>query len=152
MKKYYLAYGSNLNIKQMKSICPYSKLVGKSLIPNYRLVFKGTNNHGYLTIEKSESSIVPIGIYEITNYDEHQLDLYENFPVLYLKENISVYLDGKIIEGIIYIMNPYYSYELPNMEYIKICKEGYNNFGFNPNILSQALKTTIDSKDKKLIK
>lgn len=152
MKKYYLAYGSNLNIRQMKIICPFSKLVGKSLLTDYRLVFKGTKNNGYLTIEKSEQSIVPIGVYEITNYDEHQLDLYENYPALYIKETITILLNGVAIEGIIYIMNPYYSYTLPTMEYINICKEGYNNLGFSTNILSQALKTTIDSIDKKLIK
>lgn len=152
MKKYYLAYGSNLNIRQMKIICPFSKLVGKSLLPDYRLVFKGTKNKGYLTIEKSEQSIVPIGIYEITDYDEHQLDLYENYPALYLKDNITILLNGVPIEGIIYIMNPYYSYEFPTIEYLNLCKEGYSNLGFNINILSQALKTTIDSKDKKLIK
>ena len=152
MKKYYLAYGSNLNLRQMKSRCPYAKLVGKSLINNYRLVFKGKKGNAYLTIEPSEQSIVPIGIYEITNYDEYQLDRYEGFPTFYLKETIEVYLNGTPIQGIVYIMNPIYSYNLPRMEYIDICKEGYKNFGYNVKILSQALETTINSIDKKLIK
>lgn len=152
MKKYYLAYGSNLNLRQMKSRCPYSKLVGKSLLNDYRLVFKGSNNQGYLTIEKSEHSLVPIGIFEITDFDEYQLDLYEGFPTFYSKETIQVYLDGKLIEGIIYIMNPYYSYALPKIEYIEVCKEGYQNLGFNINLLTQALQTTINNIDKKLIK
>ena len=29
-KKYYIAYGSNLNISQMKTRCPDAKIVGKT--------------------------------------------------------------------------------------------------------------------------
>jgi hypothetical protein len=36
----YLAYGSNLNIKQMKIRCPYAKPSGTFYMPNYRLVFR----------------------------------------------------------------------------------------------------------------
>lgn len=152
MKKYYLSYGSNLNLLHMKQRCPYSKLVGKTILNNHRLVFKGKKQNGFLTIEPSEQSIVPLGIYEISNFDEHQLDIYEGYPTLYYKETISVLLNGQPIQGIIYIMNPFYSYAIPRMEYLQICKEGYELIGFNKNILSQALETTIDNIGKKLIK
>lgn len=152
MKKYYLAYGSNLNKIQMKSRCPYSKLIGKTIINDYRLVFKGKKQNGFLTIEQSDQSIVPIGIYEINDFDEYQLDTYEGYPTFYIKETMQVLLNGKPIEGIIYIMNPLYSYAIPRMEYLKVCKEGYEDFGFNKAILSQALETTIDNIGKKLIK
>ena len=32
MKKYYIAYGSNLNVKQMKFRCPTARIVGTSVI------------------------------------------------------------------------------------------------------------------------
>lgn len=35
MKKYYIAYGSNLNVKQMKFRCPGAKVVGTSVIKDY---------------------------------------------------------------------------------------------------------------------
>ena len=39
-KKYYLAYGSNLNVKQMKSRCPDARVLGIGEIEGYRLLFK----------------------------------------------------------------------------------------------------------------
>ena len=152
MKKYYLAYGSNLNVIHMKKICPYSKLVGKTLLNDYCLVFKGSNQNGFLTIEQREQSMVPLGIYEINVYDEYQLDTYEGYPSLYRKEKIRVLLNGEPIEGIIYIMNPIYSYAIPRMDYLQVFTEGYKQLGFNRAILSNALETTINNIGKKLIK
>ena len=40
-KKLYIAYGSNLNLKQMKYRCPTAKLIGKGVVENYGLQFKG---------------------------------------------------------------------------------------------------------------
>lgn len=42
MKKYYLAYGSNLNIRQMALRCPTAKPVGTAVIEDYELLFKGS--------------------------------------------------------------------------------------------------------------
>ena len=59
-EKYYLAYGSNLSIAQMVQRCPYAVYVGKATIPNYQLLFKGSQSGSYLTIEKKEGSSVPV--------------------------------------------------------------------------------------------
>ena len=42
MKKFYLAYGSNLNVKQMQFRSPDARIVGTAEIPNYQLLFKGS--------------------------------------------------------------------------------------------------------------
>ncbi|MGN1126625.1 MAG: gamma-glutamylcyclotransferase family protein [Ruminococcus sp.] len=49
-KKLYIAYGSNLNLKQMKYRCPTAKLVGKGVVENYELQFKGMPHCSYATI------------------------------------------------------------------------------------------------------
>ena len=41
-KRYYLAYGSNLNRKQMEMRCPGAKVVGTALLEGYELLFKGS--------------------------------------------------------------------------------------------------------------
>ena len=41
-KRYYIAYGSNLNIRQMKMRCPGARIIGTSVIEDYRLLFKGS--------------------------------------------------------------------------------------------------------------
>ena len=48
LKKYYLAYGSNLNLEQMKYRCPTAKPIGKMNLKDYRLVYKGLADYeGY---------------------------------------------------------------------------------------------------------
>ena len=77
MKKYYLAYGSNLNVEQMKHRCPDAKPIGTAWISGYQLLFKGSKTGSYLTIEKAEKSKVPVAVWEVSESDERRLDLYE---------------------------------------------------------------------------
>lgn len=77
MKKYYLAYGSNLNIQQMKYRCPDAKPVGTAWIHGYQLLFKGSKTGSYLTIEKTEKAKVPVAVWEVSGSDECRLDIYE---------------------------------------------------------------------------
>ena len=49
-KRYYLAYGSNLNIDQMAWRCPDAVPLGTAEIPNYRILFRGSKTGSYLTI------------------------------------------------------------------------------------------------------
>ena len=82
-KRYYIAYGSNLNIRQMKMRCPSARIIGTSEIPNYELLFKGSKTGSYLTIEPKEGSTVPVAAWEVTDLDEAALDRYEGFPTFY---------------------------------------------------------------------
>ena len=50
---YYLAYGSNLNLSEMKEKCPFYKVIGRMFLYNYMLSFKGEET-GFLTIEPKE--------------------------------------------------------------------------------------------------
>lgn len=152
MKRYYLAYGSNLNIEEMKKRCPFAIPVGAAAIKDYRLVYKGTKRVSYLTIEPCEGSIVPVGVYEITPMDEVNLDYYEGVPTLYSKNMITVSLYGKEIEGIVYIMNPLYSYNLPSTTYLTRCAKGYEDFNIDIQHLIQAITTTQENIDKLLTK
>ena len=92
MKKYYVAYGSNLNLAQMAVRCPDAKVVGKSFLEDYRLMYKGTMTGAYLTVEKEEGACLPIGIWEVQESDEASLDVYEGYPDLYYKKDLEVEL------------------------------------------------------------
>jgi len=71
MSKYYLAYGSNLNLNQMYKRCDNAKVVGTAILKDYRLVYKGSaDSYAYLTIEECEGSYVPLGTYKISKKDE----------------------------------------------------------------------------------
>jgi hypothetical protein len=41
-KRYYIAYGSNLNIRQMRMRCPHARVIGTAVIKDYELLFKGS--------------------------------------------------------------------------------------------------------------
>ena len=51
--KYYFAYGSNLNLKQMKIRCPEFKHVKNITLDGYRLIFRSVAD-----IEKDSNSKV----------------------------------------------------------------------------------------------
>lgn len=145
-KKYYLAYGSNLNLEQMSFRCPNAKPIGTVNLKDYRLVYKGTaDGHAYLTIEKCEGYTVPLGVYKVSYLDILSLNDYEGYPTIYSKYYINIKLDNQNIKALIYIMNEYFDYHIPNKKYISTCTEGYEDFGFDKKILKRAL---IDTKDK----
>ena len=49
-RRLYVAYGSNLNLEQMKYRCPTAKLVGTGVINDYELQFKGFPTGAFATI------------------------------------------------------------------------------------------------------
>ena len=136
MKKYYLAYGSNLNVYQMRRRCPNARVVGTAVLKDYELLFKGSKTGSYLTVEKKKGSIVPLGVWEVNEDDEFYLDRYEGYPTFYYKKEIEIDVTG-IITGkvrrrnaFIYIMHEERSIGIPSTQYVETCIEGYDNFGF----------------------
>lgn len=63
MKRFYIAYGSNLNVRQMRMRCPDAVIIGTAFIPDYRLLFKGSKSGNYLTIEPHSGSRVPVAVW-----------------------------------------------------------------------------------------
>ena len=150
-KKYYLAYGSNLNLEQMAFRCPDAKPIGTINLKDYRLVYKGTTDgHAYLTIEKYEGYTVPLGLYELSIIDILSLDRYEGHPAIYSKYYIKVQIGNEVVKALIYIMNECFDYHTPNKKYISTCIKGYKYFGFDKKILKKALEDTQIEMTKKL--
>lgn len=145
-KRYYIAYGSNLNIRQMKMRCPSARIVGTSEIPNYELLFKGSKTGSYLTIESKAGVSVPVAVWETTAKDEEALDRYEGFPTFYYKAEMELPVKrihtGKIRnqKGYVYIMHENRPHGIPSDYYIRICLDGYHDFGFNEEILFKAIE------------
>lgn len=138
--KYYLAYGSNLNLKQMEYRCPTAKVVGATEIIDYELEFRL-----YLTIKQSKGKVVPVGIFSINEADERSLDRYEGYPNFYYKKYLPVTINGKQEQAMIYIMrdNTRNNYP-PTPNYWQICKQGYLDFKLNPKFLMQAYDKAWD--------
>ena len=151
-KRYYIAYGSNLNIRQMRYRCPGAKPIGISAIPDYELLYKGSKTGAYLTIEPKNGSLVPIAVWAVTSDDEKRLDIYEGYPNFYYKKEIRLPVklaSGKIrkVNAFVYIMHEERSIAIPSMTYIRTCEEGYRNFGFDVKYLDRAyMKSTKEGR------
>ena len=87
-RKIYLAYGSNMSLLQMYHRCPDAEPIGKGIIKDYRLMFKGSKSGNYATIEYEEGQQVPVVVWAISEKDEQSLDRYEGFPSFYVKDTI----------------------------------------------------------------
>ena len=150
MKRYYIAYGSNLNVKQMKMRCPGATILGTTKLKNYELLFKGSKTGSYLTIEKKEGSTVPVVIWEVTESDEKALDRYEGYPIFYYKKEMKLQYKGirtgkrRTVNAFVYIMHEENPVGVPSIYYIKTCIDGYDTFYFDKNILINAYKKSME--------
>lgn len=147
--KYYLAYGSNLNVAQMKYRCPDAKIVGTAVIKDYELLYKGSKTGAYLTIEKRADSEVPVAVWEVSKADEKKLDIYEGCPTFYYKAKVKVPVKEKngevnILDAFVYIMHEERKYGIPHGSYIQTCEEGYEFFGFDKDFLEKAYERSVD--------
>ena len=64
--RYYLAYGSNLNLAQMQCRCPDAHVAGTAELPGWRLMYKGSGSGNYLTIERAEGYTVPVAVWAVS--------------------------------------------------------------------------------------
>ena len=146
MPKYYIAYGSNLNVRQMARRCPTAKPIGTAVIHDYELLFKGSKTGAYLTIEKKKGGSVPVAVWEVTDDDEKRLDRYEGYPAFYYKTEMELpvkYLktgETKTVTAFVYIMHEDRKTGIPSETYTGTCAIGYMNFGFDMEFLEKALK------------
>lgn len=67
------------------------------------------------------------------------LDIYEDYPNLYYKENIEFEINGEISQGLIYIMNENYEFNKPSSDYFEMVIQAYNLHNIDISILIEAL-------------
>ena len=145
--KLYLAYGSNLNLKQMNHRCPTAKVVGASVLPDCRLRFRGYPGKAFATVESAKGCSVPVLIWKIMKRDESNLDRYEGYPSHYRKETRTVEMNGKTVNAMIYIMNEKNPYNQPSPSYCRTILKGYSDAGFDPEVLNRYVTENLSAKN-----
>ena len=145
-KRYYIAYGSNLNIPQMRMRCPGARIIGTSVIEDYQLLFKASKTVSYLTSEPTEGAEVPVVIWEVTEIDEKALDRYEGYPNFYYKKEMTLDIKGirtgkvRRRDAFVYIMHEERELGIPSWYYVNTCLDGYRAFGFDEKYLFDAIR------------
>lgn len=141
--KFYFAYGSNLNKKQMSYRCPQAEALGKAYLDDYKLTFKYRNpSSGVATIEPEKGECVPGGLWKITSSCLQALDRYEGYPILYDRDIFEVKLpEGKTVECFSYFMIGDLVSVGPSESYLNSITEGYKDFGIDLDyILNKTFK------------
>ena len=131
----YFAYGSNLNLFQMKRRCKDSVFLKKYELKGYRLNFR--SKYRAADIEQSKNSLVPGALFEISKSDEKKLDIYEDYPILYKKLYFTYY--NKTV--MTYIMVNKTEFRYPTERYLNVVKRGYKDCKLNMKYLKIALQT-----------
>ena len=129
----YFAYGSNLNLFQMKRRCKDSVFLKKYELKGYRLNFR--SKYRAADIEKNKNSLVPGALFEISKSDEKKLDVYEDYPILYKKLYFTYY--NKTV--MTYIMVNKTEFRYPTERYLNVVKQGYKDCNLNISYLIKAL-------------
>ena len=136
----YFAYGSNLNRKQMKKRCKDSKYVGCFTLKNYKLVFRNRYyGGGVADVERKKNSNVLGAIYNISKNDEKILDVYEDFPIMYIKKYFKIF--GKKV--MFYYMPKKTKPNSPAKIYLNKIIQGYKDCGYKNSYI-------VISKNKKI--
>ena len=129
----YFAYGSNLNLFQMKRRCKVIIFLKKINLKNFRLTF--IIKYLAADIEPKRNSIVPGGLFDISKSDEKKLDVYEDYPSLYRKFYFTYY--GKKV--MTYTMVNKTPFRFPTERYLNVVKRGYKDCGLDSKYLTQGL-------------
>ena len=135
--KLYFAYGANLNIANMAQRCPSAVAIEPFYLHDYRLMFSGV-----ATIEPAEGARVPGALWAITEACEQSLDVFEGYPWLYRKQEITV--DGMPV--MFYVMNSAAPSE-PGASYLQTIAQGYGDFGLVLDDLWAAVQCTKEMQD-----
>ena len=136
--KTYIAYGSNMNVEQMRRRCPGAILEGTAELKDYEIVFRGNSHTGVANIEPKRDGSIPVVVWKITPEDEVNLDIYEGFPVLYTKKILTIEKNGKKRRGMAYIMTDGHRYQKPSVAYLETIANGYDHFGLDVTELFEA--------------
>ena len=102
----------------------------------YKLSFcAASRDYGVANIVKKKGSKVPGGIWEISESDEKELDIYEGYPTLYTKD----YFKLNNEEVLFYIIKRNYVFKRPAREYVDIIHQGYKDCDLESEYLKRRL-------------
>ena len=121
----YFAYGANLDIRSMELRCPGHRRIGRAVLKDYRLMFKGVAD-----VEPAHGHQVHGALYEITPEHLHALDRFEGYPRLYIRRQVQVVTDeDATIQATIYQMSKRDGYSPPLKGYLNTILSGCRQWG-----------------------
>lgn len=149
--KLYFAYGSNLNLRQMRSRCPSAVAVRRATLHGYALAFGG---YSYVW-RGAVASIKPVFggrveglLYRLDPADFERLDRFEGCPTSYVRLRKRVLCDDdKRRSAHVYVQTARAfgdeRQRLPSRAYFNQIVREYDRHGFDLNALAAAVGVTL---------
>ena len=134
----YFAYGSNLDLAQMKIRCPSSELISKGSLSGYRLTFNRYSSGwggGVADVIQGKGSEVWGLVFELSNSDLKRLDSYEGCyndqTSLYERWKAVINTPkGQISDVWVYTVVEKQKFVQPTLEYLQIIKDAAVRWNF----------------------
>ena len=117
--------------------------ISLEMLYGHELLFRGSQFGAVATVEPKPGACVPVLVWKIKPSDERALDLYEGYPHLYRKENLSVTMDGGERDIMAYVMTGEREYGVPARSYYETIARGYADAGFDTGVLNEAVQESV---------
>lgn len=132
---YYLAYGMNTNLDEMRRRCPLAHSLGTVTLTGHKLAFKGCCD-----VVEDQTTSMECALWEITDRCESALDILEGYPTYYDKKFVKVAYKGQTINAMIYFMQSGHELAMPGKGYLTTVMEGYQSHDIDIKQIKNALK------------
>lgn len=144
----YFAYGSNLDLEQMRTRCPQSEALRPALLKGYRLRFQGYSarwDGGVATVTEDQSGEVPGLLYSMSQEDVQLLDGFEGFPKVYVRIGVEVQDETGVCQQVMtYQRFSETSSKAPSLLYFFQIWRGYKALGLPEQGLMSAVEECMN--------
>ena len=131
---YYLAYGMNTNLGGMSRRCPKAESMGKVVLQDYILAFRGCCDIIHAPGQRMECAL-----WNITSECEAALDILEGYPNFYGKKEVKVKYKNRTIRAMIYFMQDRDLLDFPSESYLQMVSKGYRQHNMDITQIERAL-------------
>ena len=139
----YFAYGSNMNVEQMRRRIPDARVVGRAVLKGWRVV-----ERLYADIEKSGGGRVYGVLYLLSAKEMRRLDTFEGYPRTYECGKVVVHAEMMGSRSVRYSVPAYTYFMTPAKRkerdgrryppsYLETCSAGARHWGL-PNVFRRA--------------
>ena len=140
----YFAYGANLHISQMKSLCPSSAPVCPARLQEYRLTIalpaaSPGNQPGWATVTPHKGAEAPGALFRLHVDDLPALDHFEDYPALYDRKEVELITAEGSLRAMLYIMRHPIRAARPAAHYVETLRQGYRDFDLPMEVLESVL-------------
>ncbi len=144
----YFAYGANLHLAQMKSLCPKSAPVCPARLVDYRLTIAlpaaaAGNQPGWATVTPEKGAETPGALFRLHADDLPALDHFEDYPALYDRQDVEIVTADGPLRAMLYIMRHPIRAARPAAHYVETLRQGYRDFDLPMEILEGVLGETF---------